>query len=71
MNTPVCIAARGVYHLPWLGRNGETFLVAIDRYGRRILDATVTPGADMDTAELALWDLLDQQDPEPRLRLVS
>lgn len=71
MPHPLNIAARGVYYLPWTGTNGELYLTAVDRRGRRILEATVYPGADPDAAELALWDLLDREDPEPRLRLVS
>jgi hypothetical protein len=65
------IAARGVYHLPWHGRNGEIFLAAVDRFGRRILDAVVYPDQDVQAAERAMRELLDREDPTPAIRLVS
>jgi hypothetical protein len=71
MNAPPCIAARGVYYLPWTGTDGEVYLAAIDRYGKRIFEATVYAGQDADAAELALWELLEQKDPPPSLRLVG
>ena len=65
------IAARGVYYLPWIGTRGEVYLAAVDRHGRRILDATVYPGQDPDATERMLWEMLDTNDPEPTLRLVT
>jgi hypothetical protein len=68
---PHGLVKRGVYILPWTGPNGETILTAVDRHGRRVLDATVLPGHD-DAATLALWEMLDRTDPPPPpLRLVS
>lgn len=71
MHHPRNIAARGVYHLPWLGRDGEIFLAAVDRHGRRILEATVYPGQDVRGAEQAMRELLEREDPKPALRLVG
>lgn len=65
------LAARGVYYLPWLGSEGEIYLAGVNRWGRRVLEATVYPGKDVRAAELALWEMLDREDPEPTLRLVS
>jgi glyoxylase-like metal-dependent hydrolase (beta-lactamase superfamily II) len=70
-NRPPNLAARGVYYLPWLGSAGEMYLAAVDRFGRRVLDATVLPGHDLNAVEQALRELLDEHDPPPKLRLVS
>jgi hypothetical protein len=64
-------ATRGVFRLPWIGPSGQSYYVAVDRHGRRILKAAVL--REQDSAEMvdALWEMLDQRDPPHRLRLVS
>lgn len=70
MNRLPYIAARGVYHLPWLGTAGELYLAAVDRWGRRILEATVEPGQNLHEAERVMLEMLDEHDPPPPLRMV-
>lgn len=65
------IAARGVYYLPWLGTEDEVYLAAVTRFGRQIDLRLVSRGEDAKLVELELWDILDRDDPEPILRLVS
>ncbi len=64
-------ATRGVYRLPWIGPSGQTYYVAVDRHGRKRFKATVIKGHDSEDVIEALWDLLDNHDPEPSIRLVS
>lgn len=64
-------APRGVYEQPYVGVRGERYFVAVDRAGRRILDATVPPGvAETPAVVRALWHLLNEFDP-PRLTLLA
>jgi len=62
--------SRGVYYLPWFGSDGEIFLVAVSRSGRRILEATVQPNQNAAVAVTMLRKLLDEVDPVP-LRLLT
>lgn len=64
------IARRGVYELPFLGLEGERFLVAVDRRGRRVMDATIYPTiADPGLITDILEEVLDRIDVSP-LRIV-
>lgn len=54
---------RGVYRLPWRGRKGEAFVVAVNSLGQRVLEATVLCQDDCESAIDYLWDLLDEVDP--------
>jgi hypothetical protein len=67
LKTPpaAALAERGVYFLPWKGIHGERYLAAVDRQGRRIVEATVFPGVDSRPVERMLWDVLDREDPPP------
>lgn len=65
------LASRGVYEHPFVGPQGERYLVAVDRRGRRVLEAAIYPGTSDPAAVTAiLRDMLDQMDPPARLRLV-
>lgn len=62
---------RGVFVAPWLGPNGETVLIAISRAGRLAGEPLTIPvgGNHVELGD-AMWDRLDADDPEPRLRLI-
>lgn len=68
---PPSIAQRGVYYLPWFGTDGEIFLAAVDRHGRRVYDAVVRRDEDPEFTEAWLWHRLDEEDPDPPLRLIG
>lgn len=70
LNRLPAVAARGVYCLPWIGKDGEIFLAAVDRLGQRILEATVYPGEEVRCIEKELLRMLDEQDPKPTLRIL-
>jgi hypothetical protein len=66
------VLSRGVYYEPWFGPNGERYLVAVTRDGRRIMEATIFPGVEASTVEDLLWDILNREDPPPpRLSIVA
>lgn len=66
----VPLVARGVYHLPWTGPGGERFIAAVNRAGQLLFQATVYDAGKIRAAELALWQILDREDP-PHLRLLT
>jgi hypothetical protein len=57
------VAERGVYFLPWYGTLGEVWIVAVDRHGCKLGEATVLPGQSPRSTERLLWALLDREDP--------
>lgn len=58
------LAERGVYLHPYLGANGERYVVAVDRSGRRVMEATLCRGRrDVDLVVDLLWQFLDNTDP--------
>lgn len=62
---------RGLYYLPWRGTRGELFIAAINRHGQRVLEATVYTQEDRAAVEATLWEILDREDPQPKLKLAS
>ena len=57
-------ARRGVYELPFRGSQGERLLVAVDRRGHRLFEASVFPGArDPGAITELLRAALDREDP--------
>jgi len=57
-------ARRGVYELPFCGTQGERLLVAVDRRGRRLFEASVFPGVkDPGIITDLLRAALDREDP--------
>lgn len=61
---------RGVYVAPWCGPQGELVLLAITSAGRLACDPLMIPhGADRVAAADALWDALEEADPDPRRHL--
>lgn len=74
LRTPVedPLAKRGVYLQPFLGPDGERYVVAVDRHGKRILEATLPRGGrDVDSVVHLLWEFLDTADPAAHLTLLS
>ncbi len=63
--------ARGVYRLPWIGPSGQRYYVAVDRRGRRRFKATAFDGYEDQSTVDSLWVMLDREDPDPLIRLVS
>lgn len=64
---PQLRVSRGVYRLPYSGRQGERYLALVDHDGRRIYEATVYSDESVEEAEEAMWRVLDEEDP-PLLR---
>lgn len=61
---PDIIASRGVYTLPYRGPEGERYIVAVDRHGQRIAEATVYPSVrDASDLTAVLWSILERCDP--------
>jgi hypothetical protein len=61
---------RGVWVAPWMGKNGETILVAVTRDDRRIEERTLSPGDGHVQAVDELWDILERADPERMLKVI-
>lgn len=68
--TSLDLAERGVYVLPFVGRGGERYVVAVNRLRQRVLEATVLPDMPVDAVTDMLWALLDREDPAPGPPLV-
>jgi hypothetical protein len=67
---PAGVAERGVYEHPFVGPDAERYLFAVDRYGRRVMEATVYPWTlEPHIVTEFLEAFLDQQDP-PHLQLI-
>lgn len=70
VSPPLPLASRGVYVHPYQGVAGEQFAVAVDRRGRRRVEATIYHPQDADMVVGLLWDALDRVDPT-HLQLIS
>ncbi len=63
---------RGVWIAPWVGPNGETVLLAITRFRKLVGEPVTIPnGTSHHVACDALWAQLDQEDPTPKLAVLS
>lgn len=61
---PVGVAERGVYEHPFIGPDGERYLFAVDRRGRRVLEATIYPWTENPAVVTAfLESFLERADP--------
>jgi hypothetical protein len=61
---------RGVHVAPWMGPNDELILVAVTSTGRQAAPSVIVPhGTDRLKVSDALWDLLDEVDPDIRAHL--
>lgn len=61
---------RGVFVEPWMGRNGETILVAVDRHNRRLAEIELAVGDDHFGASERLWAVVERDDPIPTLKVI-
>ena len=61
---------RGVYELPFRSESGDVPLVAVDRRGR-CLARRECSNADVGQTSRELWDVLDEEDPMPVLRVLE
>jgi hypothetical protein len=63
---------RGVYQVPWTGRDGRTSFVAVSRAGRRVAEAEAYISGENAALMELLWAVLDNLDPAPApLHLVA
>lgn len=68
---PHGLLRRGVWQAPFLGRDGEMILAAVDRNGRLVGDVHVVPhGASRIDAADRLLAALDLADPVPDIRII-
>jgi hypothetical protein len=62
---------RGVWIAPWLGPNGETILVALNRHERQLGEQMmISPGSNSLAASDELWARVERDDPVPQLRVI-
>jgi len=62
---------RGVWIAPWMGPNGETVLVALNRHDRQLGDVILIPaGGNHLAASDELWARVERDDPIPNLRVI-
>lgn len=61
---------RGVWVAPWMGRDGETILVAVRRDGCLVAERSLRFGDDHVRASEELWDELERADPQPELKVI-
>lgn len=62
---------RGVWQAPWMGPNGETILVAVNRDRRQVGAEIMIPlGGAHHAASDELWARLERDDPLPIMKLV-
>jgi hypothetical protein len=72
MRTAKAGLGRGVYVAPWLGDDDELVLMGITTKGRLVCAPVVVPnGASRLAASDAIWEVLDELDPIPRLHLLN
>jgi hypothetical protein len=61
---------RGVFVAPWMGEDGELFIIAVRADRRLACQPVMIPhGEDRGEASDRLWKLLDEVDPDPRANL--
>jgi hypothetical protein len=62
---------RGVWIAPWMGPNGETILVALNRHEHQIGEQIMIPlGGNHLAASDELWSRVEKHDPIPKLRVI-
>lgn len=62
---------RGVWVSPWLSRDGNIVLVAVQRDERCIAERELRPGDGRVQAAEELWETLDREDPVPNLQVIG
>ena len=65
------ILERGLHVMPFYETGGCAVIVVVDRRGVRLVEIRTTMETDHDIILPALWDLLNQVDPEPSRTLTA